>query len=568
MPEIKKPTTLIYGVDDVPPLMITVLNGFQHVGLIAINLVYPLLIFRAVDLPAAEVANFLAIGMLVLGIATFPQARPIGPIGAGYMCPATFTATYFGPSLIAAKVGGLPLVFGMTIFAGLLEAAIAPVLQRLRAIFPPEISGLIIVMIGLSAGISGLRSVLGASAAPVSTAEATVGAVTLTAMVALNIWGWGIPRMLCALLGVGAGYVVAGLTGVIDAPQLEPVRQAAWIGVPAFTGIGWSFDLALAAPFAIACVAAAMKAGGTITVCQRINDANWVRPEMRSITGGIVADGLSTALAGVAGAVGTNTSTPSVGLSQATGVASRYVSYAVGLIFLLLAFLPKFTALFAVMPRSVILPALLFTVTFIIVNGLQILTSRLFDVRRTIVIGLSLVAGMAVEVFPTIAAGAPAWGAPVVGSSLVFATVVALALNLIFRIGVRQKAVLSLDGDGIEHQQVEDFFDKQTSAWGARPEIARRATFGVMQLVDVVVEEFRRDGPLTVEARFDEFNLDVTVTYRGERLEFPDRRPSLEAIESSEGARLLAGFMLRRNADRIRSDWNDGVSRVWFHFDH
>src|SRR3954469_4742689 len=109
MAEPKKPTTLIYGVDDVPPLMITVFNGIQHVGLIAINLVYPLLIFRAVEIPAAEIANLLAIGMFVLGIATLPQARPVGPVGAGFMCPATFTATYFGPSLIAAKTGGLPL---------------------------------------------------------------------------------------------------------------------------------------------------------------------------------------------------------------------------------------------------------------------------------------------------------------------------------------------------------------------------------------------------------------------------------------------------------------------------
>ena len=82
------------------------------------------------------------------------------------MCPATFTAAYFVPSLLAAKVGGPPLVFGMTIFAGLLETALAPLLNRLRAIFPPEISGLIIVMIGLSAAMSGLRSMLGPAPSP------------------------------------------------------------------------------------------------------------------------------------------------------------------------------------------------------------------------------------------------------------------------------------------------------------------------------------------------------------------------------------------------------------------
>ena len=88
-----------------------------------------------------------------------------------------------------------------------------------------------------------------------------------------------------------------------------------------------------------------MKAVGTITVCQRMNDADWVRPDMRSITRGVLADGASTVLAGLAGAVGTNTSTPSVGLAAATGVASRTVAYAVGAVFLLLGLLPKLTAL-------------------------------------------------------------------------------------------------------------------------------------------------------------------------------------------------------------------------------
>ena len=564
----KKPANLIYGLDESPPRPIILLNGVQHVGLIAINLVYPLLIFRTVDAPVETVGNLLAIGMLVLGLATFLQARGIGPVGTGFMCPATFTATYFAPSLLAAKVGGLPLVFGMTIFAGVLETAIAPLLNRLRAIFPSEISGLIIVMIGLSAGVSGLRGVLGASVPPVSATEWLVAGITLATMAALNVWGSGIVRMLCALIGLAVGFIAAGLTGLVGA-DLAAVSQASWLGVPNLRHLSWSFDFALVLPFAIASVAAAMKAAGTITVCQRINDANWVRPDMRLVTSGVLADGLSTTLAGVAGAVGTNTSTPAVGLSAATGVTSRDVAFAVGAMFMVLGFLPKLTALFAIIPRSVILPALLFTVAFIIVNGLQILTSRLLDVRRTLVIGFALVAGVAIEAFPGIAGAAPAMVAPILGSSLVFSTIVALVLNLLFRIGVRKTASLSLHGGLVDHQKIGDFFAVQTAAWGARPDVASRVTYGAIQLLDVVAQDFWTDGPLVVEASFDEFNLDVRVTYRGQAPAFPDQRPSNEQIRASEeGAKLLAGFMLRRNADRVRAECNDGVARVHFHFDH
>src|SRR5258708_34525279 len=87
------------------------------------------------------------------------------------MCPATPTATYFAPSLLAVRLGGLPMVFGMTIFAGLLETAIAPLLNRLRAIFPPEISGLVILMIGMSAGLAGLGSMLRADITEVARAQ-------------------------------------------------------------------------------------------------------------------------------------------------------------------------------------------------------------------------------------------------------------------------------------------------------------------------------------------------------------------------------------------------------------
>ena len=372
---MKKPANLIYGVDDSPPLAVTVFNGVQHVGLIGINLVYPLLVFRVADTPVQALTNLMAIGMLVLGVATFLQALRLGPVGSGYMCPATFSASYFPASLLAAKLGGLPLVFGMTIFAGVLEAALAPLLNRLRAIFPIEISGLVIFMIGWSAGIAGLRLLLGTLADPVSAAEWSVAGITLATMVALNVWGKGPVRMLCALIGLAAGYAAAGFTGLVGAGQLSTVGAAPWVGLPAFGQLSRSFDVALAVPFAIACLAASLKAVGTITVCQRMNDADWVRPNMQSAMRGVLADGVSTALAGVAGAVGTNTSTPSVGLASATGMASRKVAFAVGAIFMLLGLLPKLAAMLALVPRPVVVAALLFAVSFLLINGLQVITS-------------------------------------------------------------------------------------------------------------------------------------------------------------------------------------------------
>jgi xanthine permease XanP len=566
-PPRKKPSSLVYAVDDVPPPLVTVLNAVQHVGVIAINLVYPVLIFRAVDTPVDVVSSLLTMVIWSLAIGTFLQVYRIGPVGTGFMCPATPTATYFAPSLLAVRLGGLPMVFGMTIFAGLLEAALAPLLNRLRAIFPSEICGLVILMIGMSAGISGLRTMLGPDIAAVATSEWCVAGITLAAMVVFNVWGSGMLRMVCALAGLAVGYVAAGLAGLFG--QFTAVSQAPWIGLPSLGHLSWSFDATLIAPFAIASVAAAMKAAGTITVCQKTNDANWTRPDMRSVTSGVMADGLGTTAAGLLGGVGTNTSTPVVGLAQATGVASRQVAIAVGCMFLVVGFFPKLTALLAVMPRSVIVPALLFAVAFIMINGLQVISSRLLDARRTLVLGLSLMAGLSVEVFPSIAAMAPKPLAPLVGSSLVLSTLVALALNLLFRIGIKKTVRLTIESVPADAQRIEDFLQSNAAKWGARPDVVRRAAFAVLQLLDAVQENFWSGGPITIEASFDEFNLDIRVSYLGEALEFPDRRPSNEQIRDSEdGVRLLAGFMLRRNADRVRSDAKDGRALAHFHFDH
>lgn len=147
--------------------------------------------------------------------------------------------------------------------------------------------------------------------------------------------------------------------------------------------VQWAFDTDLIIPFAVAAVAASLGAMGDVTICQKTNDAGWTRPDMRTISGGALANGLSTALAGLLGTIGTNTSTSNVGLAAATGVTSRNVAYAVGGIYLLLAFMPMGATVFVIMPGVVVGTTLVFASCLVFVNGLQIIASRLLDTRRT-----------------------------------------------------------------------------------------------------------------------------------------------------------------------------------------
>ena len=566
---MRRPPNIFYGVDDKPPHGVTVLSGLQHVGLISIILVYPLLVTREAGLSSQASQDVLSLSMIVLGIGAILQVLPRGFIGARLLCPPTFTAAYLAPSLIAVKTGGLSLVLGMTAFGGVIALGLSRVLRPLRPYFPSEISGLVVVMIGIAVGALGLRSVVGGTTSQSISEHLTVAAITLGTMVGLNIWTKGAPRLFCALFGMIVGYLIAAVAGMTTAEDFAAIHSAPFAGVPGIGHLGWSFDLGSVVPFLVAAFATCIRTMGDVTTAQKINDADWVRPDMRSISGGVLANGLSNITAGLLGTVGVSTYTSSVGLAGATGIVSRRVGFAIGGIFIVLAFLPKASAFLVIMPGPVVGAALLFSASVIFVNGLQIVTSRMLDARRTFVIGLSFMFGLAVDLQPQSFAGMPAELLPFVSSSLVLATVSALLLNAIFRLGVRRTRTLDVVPAQFNAVAVEEFIEAQGASWGARRDVIERASFNLVQSIETIIDGCNPTGMLTIEATFDEFSLDVRVSYEGAPLDLPDKRPTNEEIMASEDAqRKLAGFMLRRHADRVAATHKDGRSTILFHFDH
>lgn len=567
---MRKPPSIVYGVDERPPLGITGLSGAQHVGLMSINLIYPVLIAREAGVSPETVTQIVSLSMLILALGAILQAQTRGPIGSGFLCQPVPTAAYLLPSLLAAREGGLALVFGMTLAAGLLEAVLSRGLRYLRPLFPPEIAGLVILMIGMTTAAVGVRTLLGiGSPEPRDATHALVAAVTLGSMVALNVWTGGALRLFCVLIGMSIGYLATAVLGDFAAADVARLGTAPVLALPGLEHAGWSFSWGLTIPFAVAALAASFKTTGNVITCQKLNDADWKRPDMRSISRGVLADGLATVTAGVVGTTGVNSATMNVGLANATGVLSRYVAYAVAGFLVLLAFFPKLGAVLYLMPPAVAGSALLFAASFIIVNGFEIMTSRLLDARKTFMIGLSFIAALAVDFYPAAFRGLPASIEPVVGSSIVLGTLCALLLNLLFRIGVRTRRTLVVEPGNVDAVAIEGFMDAQGAAWGARRDVIDRASFNLTQSIETIVEGCNPEGALTIEASFDEFNLDVRVSYLGPPLELPEKRPTNEEImESEEGQRRLAGYMLRRHADRVAVTRRGGRSTILFHFDH
>lgn len=566
---MRKPADIVYGVGDNPPVPITVLSALQYVAIMAVYLIFPLIICREAGASTADTIGVLSLAMLVTGAATLLQVLRLRGIGSGYLCPEDFSGIYVPPSIAAAGMGGLPLVFGMTAFAGLAEAGLSRVLNRLRPYFPPEVAGLVIMLAGISNAAISVDYLRRSAQSGHAAGVALVAVATLGSMVALNVWTRGALRMLCALIGIIVGYLTAALSGLLAAKDFALVGSAPVFALPRLEQIGWTFDIALVIPFLIGALASTLKAMAVLAICQRINDADWLRPDLENLRSGVAADGLGTFLGGALGTFGVSASASCVGLSAATGITSRRVAYAIAAIFALGAFFPKAAAALAVMPKPVMAAGLMFTACFLLINGIQTIASRMLDSRKTFIVGLTLIGALAVETFPQMADRLPEMLRPVLGSALVFGTVLAFVLNLVFRIGVRQRVSVLFDAISGHFAELDDFLDVNGARWGARRDIIDRAKFALHQAVEAIADHCAVEAPVRIAASFDEFNLDLDVSYRGRLLELPEQRPSDGEIRDTEdGLRRLAGFMLQKNADRARAEQTADTAALRFHFDH
>ena len=566
---MRRPAHLVYGGEDRPPWGVMLLSGLQHVVVVTMFFVYPLIVMREAGIAAVQVADILRVGMLVLALGTLLQALPRGPVGSRLLAPVNFTALYFPASLLAVKSGGMPLVWGMTVFAGVLQLGLACLWSRLRAFVPPEMGGLVGLLVGATIALAALRTLVGHGVAgAVSGHDALIMAVSLATMIGLNVWSRGIPRMFCVLIGLVVGYAAAAVGGDLSAADWARVSAQPLLAWPAVTVAELSFDASMVVPFTVTAVAATLSSAAIIAAYQRLNDADWVRPDQDRVRGGILGDGLSAIVGGLFGTHGAILCNGSVGAVAATGVSSRRIGPVAAAILALAAFMPWLAGVLTLMPPAVMAGALLFTAPFVMINGVQLIVTRVLDSRRTLMIGSSLAAFLAVAVFPAAFAQVPGWAQSFVSSPLVLALVVALVLNLVFRLGVRRRVVLPWTPGVDGSQAVVDFIETAAGRWGARRDVMTRVEAVVQQALEAVVDHGSVTGQVLLELSFDEFDVDARLTYDGVELVLPTGLPTEEALLDGSGLLALAGHLVRQQSDRVLSGHAAGRSWLEIRFRH
>ncbi|MEE9913747.1 MAG: purine/pyrimidine permease [Deltaproteobacteria bacterium] len=566
-----KPANLLYDVDESPGIGALLMLGVQHIFLITIAFVFPVLIVDAIGGANHDARHLISMTMLVSGIATILQGLNKGPIGSGYLCPLLNGPAFLSASILAGKTGGLPLIFGMTLIAGAFEAAFSRVAARMRAFFPAEVTGTIVTMVGIEVIPFAMKRFVGVDAvhAMPDPTETVIALVTLAAMIALTVWGKGKIRLYSVLIGMLIGYLLAFFLGVLGPDQLSHFGDSPWVSWPAPGSYGISFSTALIIPFIVAALSSALKTMGDLTTCQKINDAGWKRPDMKSISKGILACASGNILSGLAGALGQSPSSSNIGLSIASGATSRTIAYATGGILITLAFMPKLAAIFVIMPTPVMGACLVFAVSFMILAGIQIILSRMIDARKTFVIGTSIVFGLSVDFIPGLYNDLPGAIRPFFQSSLSLATLSAIVLNLLMRIGISKTAQLELVPGVDSSDKVFTLMQKQGGLWGAMPDVIGRAATAINETFETAEARAAVQGPIQVVVSFDEFNLDVEMTYKGAPMVFTDVKPTEdEVLASPDGVTRLSLFLIHENADKVESHVKNGLCHIKLHYTH
>lgn len=424
---------IVYGLEDRLPVGTALLIGFQQVTAMMVGTITPpLLLATALKFTPADTAYFISIALLASAFGAFLQCRRRGPIGSGLLSVTGTSFSFIGVLLQAGQTGGLALAFGMSCLTAPLQILLAPFLPRLRSVFTPLVSGIIVLLIGASlipAAFFSLAAPLQPNSPP--WLGLAIGVFVIAIVVATQASGRSWARIAGVALAVLGGVVVCAALGVLTAP---PAGDGAWFTRPRLLPYGFAFAWPLVLPFAFIYLVSLLEALGDMTATSQLSGLPTAGPDYwRRLTGGVLADGITSTVSGLFGGFPSTTYAQNNGVIQITGVASRRVGYAMAGILLVLGMVPAVGRWITVLPSPVIGGLALLLFGLVAVSGLRIILGAGLGQREGIIVALSLGVGLGLPTQPGLLANAPAVVHTLFESGISAGGLTALGLELIWR---------------------------------------------------------------------------------------------------------------------------------------
>jgi NCS2 family nucleobase:cation symporter-2 len=413
-----------------PPLRLLVL-ALQHVlTMYAGAVTVPLVVSSALHLPAAQTAYLVSSDLVACGIVTLVQC--LGVWGVGIRLPVMMGVTFVsvGPSIAIASnpALGLPGIFGATIVSGLIGVLIAPWFSRLSALFAPVVTGVAMLLIGVSLMSVAVNWISGgAGGAPSDLWGVSIALLVIMTILAVTRFARGFLANTSVLLGIAAGFAIAWTSGRVD---LEGVAHAGWFSLVSPLHFGPpKFDLWAAASMTVVMLITMVESTGMLFALGRIVDKPLTQNDL---TRGLRADALGAAIGGLFNSLPYTSYAQNVGIVAMTGVRSRFVCAGAGAILLALGTLPKLSFLVTAIPPPVLGGAALVMFGMVAATGVQTIgQSDLGNRKNLYVVAISLGVGLIPVADARFFDSLPAAASTFLHNGVVLGVVAAVVLNLV-----------------------------------------------------------------------------------------------------------------------------------------
>ncbi|WP_162809906.1 uracil-xanthine permease family protein [Vibrio cholerae] len=435
---------LVYQLNDRPPLPQTLFAALQHLLAMFVAVITPsLIICQSLGVPADQTNTIISMSLFASGLSSFIQIRTFGPIGSGLLSIQGTSFNFLGPIIgagLALKAGGADIetmmaaIFGTILVASSAEILLSRVLQFAQRIITPLVSGIVVTLIGLTLVQVGLISMGGGYAAMAdgsfgSLDKLALAGTVLAIIVLLNRAHNPYVRVASIVIAMLVGYVMAYLMGMVNTDNLAQTQLIA-LPIPMQYGLG--FDWSLFIPLVLIFLITALEAIGDITATSEVSGEPVKGPMyMKRIKGGVLADGLNSALAAVFNSFPNSTFSQNNGVILLTGVASRYVGYFIAGMLVLLGLFPGVASFVQLIPEPVLGGATIVMFGTIAAAGVRIISRVDLDRRAILIMALSFSMGLGIAQKPEILQFMPEFIKNLFSSGVTAGGITAIVLNLL-----------------------------------------------------------------------------------------------------------------------------------------
>ena len=558
-----------YEPEENPPPIVTAGAGLQAATIIVAPIVLTVVIVaRVAEQPESYISWAVFAALIVSGVTTVLQAVKVGRIGAGYVLVMGTSGAFIAVCVAALVQGGPATMASLIVISSLFQYLMAARLSLLRRIFTPVVSGTVIMLIAATVmpvvfdSLTDVPEGVSSAAAPVAVLAtlATVAGLVLRAPSALRLWS--------PVIGIAVGCAVAVPFGLYD---VGPVLEASWVGLPSG---GWpGLELtpgpefwALLPAFVVVTLVGAIETLGDGVAIQRVSRRQSHATDFRVVQGALNADGTGNLLSGLTGTLPNTTYSSSISMVEVTGIAARSVGVVIGVVFVVVAFLPKATALLVGIPAPVAAAYIAVLLALLFIQGAKIVLQDGVDHRKALVAGLAFWMGVGFQnqaIYPDLL-GEGFLGV-LLGNGMTSGAIVAILMLAFVELTGPRRMRLELGLDAETLPKLVDFLRRFASKVGWDADSAERLVLvgeETLSSLEAAQDQAEGERRLVVAARSRTDGAELEFVCASDRENLEDRLSYLGEAPELADVREISFRLLEHYASSVRHQKYHGVDVV------